>query len=139
LHPPLNATIVGQLGDAMKIWKEPFDPARHQDRMDSFKHVGHAADPHGSIREHWVYFAEVAGFTFEFMSLDQVRECLGYFERRLHPTSRVDIGSADHWEVQRWYERIPGHLKSDRDRPGVVRTLKALLKDGERCPTRRCS
>jgi hypothetical protein len=121
----------------MKIWKELFDPGRHQDRMDSFKHIGHAADPHRSIREHWVYFAEVSGFTFEFMSLDQVRECLAYFEQRLHPSSRVDIGSAEHWEVQRWYERIPGQLKSDRDRPEVVRTLSALLKDGERCPTRR--
>jgi hypothetical protein len=120
----------------MKLWKEPFDPARHQDRMDSFGHVGHATDPHRSLRPHWIYFAEVAGFTFVFMSLDQVRECLGYFERRLHPSSRVDIGAADHWEMQRWYDRIPGHLKSDRDRPNVVRALKALLSDGERCPTR---
>jgi hypothetical protein len=70
------------------------------------------------------------------MSLGQVRECLAYFEQRLHPSSRVDIGGADHWEVQRWYDRIPGHLKSDRDRPEVVRALKALLSDGERCPTR---
>lgn len=121
----------------MSIWKEPFDASRHEDRMDSSKHRDYAADPHDSVRTHWVYFAEVAGFTFEFMSLDQVRECLLHFEQRLHPSSRMDIGSADHWEVQRWYERIPGHLKSDRDRPDVVRTLKALLLEGEGCPTRR--
>lgn len=120
----------------MNIWKEQFDPSRHEDRMDSFKHRDHAADPHGSLRKCWVYFADVAGFTFEFMSLDQVRESLAYFEQRLHPSSREDIGSADHWEVQRWYERIPGHLKSDRDRPEVLRTLKKILLDGESCPTR---
>ena len=123
----------------MNIWKEPFNSDRHQDRMDSAKHLAYAADPHGSVRTHWIYFAEEAGFTFEFMSLDQARECLLYFEERLHPSSRVFIGAADHWEVQRWFDRIPGHLKSDRDRPDVVRALKTLLQEGERCPTRRSS
>jgi hypothetical protein len=121
----------------MNIWKEPFDSSRHQDKMDAARHLEYAADPHRSVRTHWVYFAEVAGFTFEFMSLDQVRECLHYFEQRLHPSSRVSVGAADHWEVQRWYERVPGHLKSDRNRPDVVRSLGALLQEGERCPTRR--
>ena len=123
----------------MNLWKEQFDSSRHQDRMDSCSHLDYAADPHGSLRMHWVYFAEVAGFTFEFMSLHQVRECLVYFEQRLHPGSRVDVGSAEHWEVQRWHERIPGRLKSDRVRPEVVRALKMLLLDGESCPTRRSS
>lgn len=120
----------------MNIWKERFDPSRHEDRMDSCIHRDYAADPHTSLRARWVYFAEVAGFTFEFMSLDQARECLAYFEQRLHPSTRMDIGSADHWEMQRWYERIPGHLKSDLDRPNVVRALKTLLLNGEGCPTR---
>jgi len=106
--------------------------------MDSFCHLAYAADPHSSIRTHWIYFAEVAGFTFEFMSLSQVRECLAYFEQRLHPSSRLDIGAADHWEVQRWYERIPGRLKSGQDRPVVVRALRALLSEGTNCPT-KCS
>jgi hypothetical protein len=123
----------------MNIWKEPFDSDRHQDRMDSVGHRAYAADPHGSIRTHWIYFAKVASFTFEFMSLDQVRECLVYFEQRLHPSSRVSPGGADHWEVQRWYDRLPGHLKSDRDRPDVIRSLKALLRDGESCPTKHSS
>ncbi|MFC4310868.1 hypothetical protein ACFPN2_17365 [Steroidobacter flavus] len=120
----------------MNIWKERFDPSRHEDRMDSSKHLDYAADPHESLRTHWVYFAEVAGFTFEFMSLDQARECLRYFEQRLHPSTRADIGSAYHWEMQQWYERIPGYLKSDRNRPEVVRALKTMLLDGESCPTR---
>ncbi|WP_116812398.1 hypothetical protein [Steroidobacter cummioxidans] len=123
----------------MNIWKERFDPERHVDKMDPRRHADYAADPHRALRAHWVYFAEVSGFTFEFMSLDQVRECLTYFERRLHPSSRIDLGAADHWEVQRWYERIPGHLKSDRNRPEVVRILKALLHAGESCPTRQAS
>jgi hypothetical protein len=123
----------------VKFWKERFDLSRHKDQMDSLVHVQYATDPHASIRTHWIYFAEIAGFTFEFMSLDQVRECLAHFEQRLHPSSRLDIGSADSWEVQRWYERIPGHLQSDRDRSDIVRVLSALLQEGECCPTRHSS
>ncbi len=55
-----------------QIWKEKFDPARHQDKMDSLIHSGATLDPHRSLRGRWVYFVNVAGFTFTFMSIEQV-------------------------------------------------------------------
>ena len=103
-----------------KIWKEQFDPTRHQNRMDS-KSVAHR--PIANFVPTWVYFVRVCSFTFEFHSVAQIDDCLDYYARKLRPSSRLNIGAADHWEVQRWFERLPMYLAEEPKRQRVVRAL----------------
>ncbi len=37
-------------------------------------------------------------FTFEFHAINQIKECLAYYSQKIHPSSRIHIGAADHWE-----------------------------------------
>jgi len=96
------------------VWKEKFDPEKHQDQMDSFGHIGLAEFTKDNLREAWVYFARECNFTFIFMDLYQVKVYLDYFSKKIHPSTRTDIGAADHWEMQSWFERLPGRLKSKK-------------------------
>ncbi|MCP4160406.1 MAG: hypothetical protein GY760_10055 [Deltaproteobacteria bacterium] len=75
-----------------KVWKERFDPLKHQDKMDSFRHIGLLEFTRDNLREAWVYFVEECNFTFTFMDLEQARECLDYFSKKNHLSTRVEIG-----------------------------------------------
>jgi hypothetical protein len=55
----------------------------------------------------------VASFTFRFVSVEQIRDCLSYYEQKTHPSSRLPAGGGDHWEFQRWFERLPMYLLED--------------------------
>ena len=110
-----------------KVWKEKFDPIKHQDQMDSLGHIGLAEFAKDNLREAWVYFAHECNFTFIFMNLDQVEDCLDYFSKKIHPSTKTDIGAADHWEMQRWFERLPGQLKSEKNRLKILKVLQKLL------------
>ena len=117
-------------------WKEPYDPQKHGNAMPDIigerypSDGGHRADG-GLLPEH-VIFVRVARFTFLFLSLEQLRACLAYFERKLHPSSRLPIGGADHWEVQRWFDRLPRGLMNEHKRPKVVNALRTALEEYER-------
>lgn len=55
-----------------------------------------------------------------------------YFERKIHPTSRVPVpGDIDHWEAQRWFERLPMYLLENVKRKKVVSALQRALKLAE--------
>jgi hypothetical protein len=69
----------------------------------------------------------VVSFTFQFFSIEQVRDCLAYYERKTHPSSRLSIGAADHWEAQRWFDRLPMYLLEEPKRARVVRALSRAL------------
>jgi len=97
--------------------------------MDSFCHIGLSEFTKDNLCEAWVYFVQECNFTFTFMNLEQAKECLEYFSLKIHPSTRVDIGAADHWEVQRWHERLPGHLKSEKKRTKIVKALKKLIDE----------
>ncbi len=82
---------------------------------------------------------EVASFTFRFVSTEQIEDCLAYYERKTHHSSRLRIGSADHWEVQRWFERLPMYLLEESKRDKVVKALRralALARSGVLSATR---
>jgi hypothetical protein len=117
-----------------RIWSEPYEPSKHRNPMGS-----EAGSPpgiarqqkHGALDPHCVYFVQVEGFTFEFHSVDQARACLDFYRRKIPPTSRVsssEIGSADHWEMQRWFERLPGELRRDSKRTRVVAALEQAVE-----------
>ena len=76
----------------------------------------------------WVYFVEVASFTFQFQSLDQLRECLEFFNRKVHPTSRQPNVYLEHY-WQRWFEKLPQWLFEEPRRVKVVAALERAAKD----------
>ncbi len=73
----------------------------------------------------------VASFTFRFISTAQIRDCLAYYDRRIHPSSMRPIGAVDHWEAQRWFERLPMYLLEEPKRTKVVKALKRALERAE--------
>ncbi len=52
----------------------------------------------------------VASFKFQFASPEQIRDYLSYYEPKTHTSSMEFIGAADHWEAQRWFEKLPMYL-----------------------------
>lgn len=114
-------------------WKERYDPALHRNNMWDVSHDGHQHHVDGSakssnITQH-VVMVQVEQFTFEFLSLGQLKDCIQYLAAEHHASSRIQegIGAADHWEVQRWYERLPRYLFSATRRPRVLKALRAAL------------
>lgn len=110
-----------------QIWKEKFDSARHQNKMDGV--VAH--HPEINFVPKWVFFVSVCSFTFEFHTLNQIKECLAYYSQKTHRSSRIDIGSADHWEFQRWFERLPMYLLEEPKRQKVVKALASAVNQFE--------
>ena len=113
-----------------KIWLEDFDPLKHRNPMS-----GDVGTPPGigrhhrapTLDPHRVVFVQVDGFTFEFHSREQIRACLAFYRQKTLPSSRIssaDMGGGDHWEFQRWYERLPGELRRESKRTKVVQALE---------------
>ena len=81
----------------------------------------------------------VASFTFRFVSVEHLRDCLAYFQKKTHPSGRYpskrlasEIGpewrKLRGWEVERWYERLPMYLLEEPKRQKVVKALEKALK-----------
>jgi hypothetical protein len=122
-----------------KIWKEAFDAERHRDYMTT-KHLagwlpgdgrGGVDRAHSFVRPHWVYFVREGDFTFQFHSLEQVQECLDYFEAATHPSSRTPGIDLEHY-WQRWFERLPAGLLSGQRRVRIGRALSRALETFKR-------
>ena len=85
-----------------------------------------------------VILVRVASFTFRFTTTKQLRECIDYYERTTHPSSRIpakeiaaDIGpdwrELRSWEVERWFERLPMYLLEEPKRQKVLKALHKTL------------
>jgi hypothetical protein len=78
-----------------------------------------------------VCLVTVKGFTFIFHSVEQIRICLDYYQRKLHASSRLPVYTqnlgGDHWECQRWFERLPQFLLEEKTRNAVVSTLEQAI------------
>lgn len=83
-----------------------------------------------------------ASFTFRFVCAAQMREYLGYFQQKTHPTSRIrgailagDLGEdwrgLRSWDVERWFERLPMYLFEEPKRKKVVKALSRALQQAE--------
>jgi hypothetical protein len=113
-----------------KIWTEPFDSSRHQNKMSDgppaegvdFYWRAKTLEPHD------VMFVRVAGFTFEFHSIEQIKACLEFYTKKLHPSSRLS-NWGDRWS-QRWFERLPLYLQEEPKRKKVIAALEEALRQG---------
>jgi len=111
-----------------RIWKEKLDVNKHRDYMQSTWIGGvPPARPKGNLIESWVYFVDVCSFTFQFHSIEQIKECLEYFSQKTHPSSRQSGCELEHY-WQRWFERLPQWLYEEAKRQKVVKALTMALE-----------
>lgn len=111
--------------NTMAIWKEKYINGHHGNAMYGCEASGfEPKSDYDNIRDNWVYFVEACGFTFQFLNGAQLSECLAYYETKHPGSTREEIGAADHWEVQRWHERLPLYLREEAKRLKVVKALK---------------
>src|SRR3954463_8210369 len=100
-----------------RVWTEPYDPARHRNRMPGVAGVSkeHVRSP--TLVTAHVFFVRVCSFTFEFHSVEQIEACLAYYSQKHHPSSRVDVSKLcpgfEHFEAQRWFEQLPLYLREE--------------------------
>jgi hypothetical protein len=76
------------------------------------------------------WFVRACSFTFAFHSREQLEACLAYYRRKIHPSSLIPaetLGGGDHWEFQRWFERLPAYLLEEPKRKKVVAALSRAL------------
>ena len=120
-----------------RIWSEPYDSARHRNRMNWGWGAPRPEQPsrYGrapTLEPRHVAFVRVAGFTFEFHSVEQIQACLRYYATKHHPSSRLPVESGDYGgdqsETQRWFERLPMFLREEPKRVQVVAALEEALR-----------
>lgn len=87
----------------------------------------------------------VASFTFRFRTIQQLQDCIAYYQRKIQPSSMItseklvaDLGidwrEQRGWEVERWFERLPMYLLEEPKRQKVLKALHqalALAKAGK--------
>ena len=124
-------------------WKEDYDVKRHPNKMkgvvDGEYQLNLNFTAKDKLIQQHVIFVDVAQFTFSFLSLRQLEVCLDYFEKRIAGGSRIKggIGANDHWEVQRWFERLPKGLRSEHRRPKIVKALRQAYEEFSNDPSYR--
>lgn len=83
-----------------------------------------------SLIDRWAYLVRVSGFTFQFVSLTQVRDCLDHFSKKIHSSGRLEKPPLSHWYYP-WHERLPMWLFEEPKRLKVVAALSKALLDFE--------
>lgn len=84
--------------------------------------------PRDRLIEKWVFFVDVASFTFQFHSLEQLRQCHEFFTHKIHPTSRrPDVRLEHYW--QQWFEKLPQWLFEESRRVKVIAALERAAED----------
>jgi hypothetical protein len=85
----------------------------------------------GGLAPYKVCLVEVCAFQFIFHSVLQVELCLDYYSRQTQPTSRLPVHTqnlgGDHWETQRWFEKLPMFLLERSKRSKVISALKRAI------------
>ena|SRR5438552_2048108 len=85
-----------------------------------------------------VIVVRVASFAFRFETVERLRECIRYYEKRTRPSSRIaaktlaaDLGEdwrgLRGWDVERWFERLPMYLLEEPKREMVLKALSKAL------------
>lgn len=116
-------------------WVERYDAEKHANRMkgdvDGVYTYNSDETPADRLVGKDVFLVHVAGFTFQFLDLRHLEVAIEYFSRALKGSSRIEggIGAADHWEVQRWFERLPKGIERKERRAEVAKALKQALEE----------
>ena len=90
----------------------------------------------------YVIVVRVSSFSFRFQTLEQLRECIQYYEKKTRPSSRIagkklaaelgeDWRRLRSWDVERWFERLPMYLLEGPKRQKVLKALSKALAQAE--------
>jgi len=110
-----------------KVRREIADPKTHKDFMSSNVEGGMPINKSkDNLIDKWVYIAEIRGFTFQFASIEQVKECKAYFDKKIHPSTRGIHPPYEHYWHQ-WYCKLPKGIKSGVNRQKVIKSLNTIL------------
>ena len=88
-----------------------------------------------SLNSHINYFVEVCGFTFQFGTLDAMREAREWFSAKVHPSGCLPDSvwlRAEHDVAQKWHERLPAFIKKGSKRNRVVKAFDQALYEFSR-------
>lgn len=116
-----------------RIWKERFDSLKHSSVPDALPDATTSIHRHltaPTLIPHEIVFVHVCSFTFRFDSKAQLERVLAFYEQKILPSSRVSesqLGGCDHWEAQRWFERLPQFLREEPKRQKVLRALREAV------------
>ena len=118
---------------------EQFDVNRHPNPMrwvDDSQRQRHQRSP--NLVPYSVCLVIVKKFTFIFHSVEQIHVCVDYYRREHHPSSRLPVYTenlgGDHWETQRWFDRLPQQLLDKKNRPAVVKALEQAILEYSKVP-----
>ena len=76
------------------------------------------------------YYVEVCQFTFNFQTIEQIKETRDWFSQKIHKSTRLPDTlwlRAEHDVAQRWYERLPARIKKASKRARVVAALEQAV------------
>ncbi len=110
-----------------KVWREIADPGKHRDFMSTTNEGGVPIErSRDNLVQKWVYLADVCNFTFQFASIEQVEECVAYFEQKTHPSTIGDHPPYEHyWHP--WYCKLPKGITKGANKEKVLKALKQIL------------
>ncbi|MCW8879960.1 MAG: hypothetical protein OQK04_18130 [Kangiellaceae bacterium] len=110
-----------------KVWREEADPKKHADFMSNCMEGGMPiSKSRDNLIPKWVYLADVCNFTFQFASLKQVKECIEYFEKKVHPGTIGEHPPYEHY-WQQWYCKLPKGINRGNKREKVLKALNQIL------------
>lgn len=116
-------------------WVERYDPEKHANKMkgvvDGVYTYSFDESPADNLIDKDVIFVHVAGFTFQFLALRHLELAAEYFSQPRKGSSRIEggIDGADHWEVQRWFERLPKGIERKERRAEVAKALMQAFEE----------
>ena len=111
-----------------RYWREMADPEKHFDFMSSHNEGG-VPIPKSSdnLVPKWVYFADVCSFTFQFATIEQVNQCIAYFEQKTHPSTIDNHPPFEHY-WQPWYCKLPKGLNKKAKKQKVLKVLYQITQ-----------
>lgn len=112
-----------------KHWKEKTNLEEHID-IDymSTAHIGGLPIQNSPAKGEWVYFVTECSFTFQFVSLEQLKTAKAYFSLKVHPsTRRFHDGLEHYW--QSWSERLPAGLIRGSKRERILKALEKAFQE----------
>jgi hypothetical protein len=125
-----------------RFWKEPYLFERaaalgirdYEDAPVLGVDLAACSDPAFRAWPRWIFYVEVCQFTFAFFSLDMIREYLGFYSRKVLPSSRFydppyskGRTPAVNDKGQTMFERLPLRLRQESKRVRVVKALERAL------------
>jgi hypothetical protein len=125
----------------MKIWKRP----RGGSVTTGYQYDWADLDSKRRVRQFISddeILVRVSSFTFRFVTLGQLRDCLAFFEQKVRPSGRIpakrlaselgeDWRMLRGWDIERWDERLPMYLLEEPKRQKIVVALRKAIQFAE--------